>query len=169
MTEMSKAEVPRFLTQGTFTGKLATVKKDGSPHVVPVWFVLDDEDNIIFGTEISSVKGKNILRDPRISICIDDQKPPFSFVTIHGTVKIYPRSKQKEVLEWATKLAERYVGKKNAKTYVEVNSGEGATVLLARIKPTKVIAEKDIVGKNYQITLRQQQQVKAKDFHSPER
>jgi len=37
MTEMSKSEVARFLMQGTFTGKLATVKKDGSPHVVQLW------------------------------------------------------------------------------------------------------------------------------------
>ena len=43
--------------------------------------------------------------------CIDDQKFPFSFVTMHGTAKIYPY-KQKEVLEWATIIAERYVGKK---------------------------------------------------------
>jgi nitroimidazol reductase NimA-like FMN-containing flavoprotein (pyridoxamine 5'-phosphate oxidase superfamily) len=42
MTEMSKAEVARFLMQGTFTGKLATVKKDGSPHVVPIWFVVEN-------------------------------------------------------------------------------------------------------------------------------
>jgi nitroimidazol reductase NimA-like FMN-containing flavoprotein (pyridoxamine 5'-phosphate oxidase superfamily) len=45
MTEMSTKEIKRFLMQGTFTGKLATVKEDGSPHVVPIWFVLDDGDN----------------------------------------------------------------------------------------------------------------------------
>ena len=39
MTEMSIKETKRFLKQGTFTGKLATVKEDGSPHVVPIWFV----------------------------------------------------------------------------------------------------------------------------------
>ena len=60
MTAMSKDELSSFLSQGTFTAKLATVKEDGGPHVVPLWFVLDDEDNIIFGTETSSVKGKNI-------------------------------------------------------------------------------------------------------------
>jgi PPOX class probable F420-dependent enzyme len=147
MTEMSKAEVARFLMQGTFTGKLATVKKDGSPHVVPIWFVVENgmgsgkAGNIILTTGDASVKANNIQHDDRVSICIDDQKPPFSFVTIHGTAKIYPY-KQKEVLEWATKIAERYVGKKNAKTYGEVNGGEGA--VLVRIKPTKVIAEKDI-------------------------
>jgi nitroimidazol reductase NimA-like FMN-containing flavoprotein (pyridoxamine 5'-phosphate oxidase superfamily) len=41
MTEMSKKEIEKFLMRGTFTAKLATVKKDGSPHVVPIWFVLD--------------------------------------------------------------------------------------------------------------------------------
>jgi PPOX class probable F420-dependent enzyme len=147
MTEMSKAEIARFLMQGTFTGKLATVKKDGSPHVVPIWFVVENgkgrgkAGNIILTTGDSSVKAYNIQHDGRVSICIDDQKPPFSFVTIHGTAKIYPY-KQKEVLEWATRIAERYVGKKNAETYGRRNSGEGA--VLVRIKPTKVIAEKDI-------------------------
>jgi PPOX class probable F420-dependent enzyme len=147
MTEMSKAQVARFLKQGTFTGKLATVTKDGSPHVVPIWFVVENgkgrgkAGNIILTTGDTSVKANNIQRDSRVSICIDDQKFPFSFVTIHGTAKIYPY-KQKEVLEWATKIAERYVGKKNAKTYGEVNGGEGA--VLVRIKPIKVIAEKDI-------------------------
>ena len=45
MTEMSKAKISRFLIQGTFTGKLATVKDDGSSHVVPIWFVLDKRNS----------------------------------------------------------------------------------------------------------------------------
>lgn len=147
MAVMSKAEVTRFLMQGTFTGKLATVKKDGSPHVVPIWFVMENSKNrgragnIILTTGETSVKANNIRRDSRVSICVDYQQFPYSFVTIHGTAKTYPY-KQKEVVEWATKIAERYVGKKNAKTYGEVNGGEGT--VLVRIKSTKVIAEKDI-------------------------
>ena len=43
MTEMSKKEIKQFLMQGTFTAKLATVKDNGSPHVVPIWFVLDNQ------------------------------------------------------------------------------------------------------------------------------
>jgi PPOX class probable F420-dependent enzyme len=147
MTEMSKAEIARFLMHGTFTGKLATVKKDGSSHVVPIWFVLDNGKgkskvgDIIFTTGETSVKANNTQRDNRVSICVDDQKPPFSFVTIYGTAKIYPY-KQKEALKWATKIAERYMGKKNAETYGRINGGEGAVVV--RINPTRVIAEKDI-------------------------
>jgi hypothetical protein len=41
MAEMSKAEIAKFLMQGTFTVKLATDKKDGSSHVAPIWLVLD--------------------------------------------------------------------------------------------------------------------------------
>jgi nitroimidazol reductase NimA-like FMN-containing flavoprotein (pyridoxamine 5'-phosphate oxidase superfamily) len=62
--EMSNKEIKKFLMRGTFTGKLATVKKDGDPHVVPIWFVLDnarDRDKIgdlIFTTCDTSSQGK---------------------------------------------------------------------------------------------------------------
>jgi PPOX class probable F420-dependent enzyme len=148
MTEMSKAEIGRFLMQSTFTGKLATVKKDGSSHVVPIWFVLDDSDNdntddIVFTTNSTSVKAKNIQYNNRVSICIDDQTPPFSFVTVYGTAKLH-HYKQHELLKWATKIAQRYMGKNNAEAYGRRNSVEGE--VLVRIKPTRIIAEKDIAG-----------------------
>ena len=149
MTEMSKAEIGRFLMQGTFTGKLATIKKDGSSHVIPFWFVLENRNSrgqigdIILTTGDTSVKAQNIQRDNRVSICVDDQIPPFSFVTIFGSAKIQPY-KQKEVLKWATKIAERYMGKDNAEAYGKRNSEEG--LVLVRIKPTRIIAEKDIAS-----------------------
>src|SRR5919205_554223 len=152
MTEMSKAEIGRFLMRGTFTGKLATVKKNGSSHVVPIWFVLDNRNSsrggkivgdIILTTGDTSVKAQNILRDNKVSICVDDQTPPFSFVTIFGTAKIHPY-KQKEVLRWATKIAERYMGKDNAEAYGKRNSEEGE--VLVQIKPIRILAEKDIAS-----------------------
>ena len=121
MAEISKEEIAKFVMQGTFTGKLATVGKDGSSHVVPIWFVLDNENNkrggrignIIFTTYSTSVKANNIGRNNRVSICIGDQTRPFSFVTIFGSAKIHIH-KHNEVLKWATKILERYMDKKNA-------------------------------------------------------
>ncbi|MGI8834759.1 MAG: PPOX class F420-dependent oxidoreductase [Nitrososphaeraceae archaeon] len=135
--------------EDTFTGKLATVKKNGSPHVVPIWFDVEEGNsrnrnkvrNIYFTIGRESVKAKNIQCDSRVSICVDDQTPPFSFVSICGNAKLIPY-KQKEVLKWATKIAERYMGKKNAEAYGERNSGEDE--VLVRIRPTKIIAEKDV-------------------------
>jgi len=148
MAQMTKSEIKKFLMEDTFTGKLATVKKNGSPHVVPIWFDVDVNSrnrnkvrNIYFTTGRESVKAKNIQCDSRVSICVDDQTPPFSFVSICGNAKLIPY-KQKEVLKWATKIAERYMGKKNAEAYGERNSGEDE--VLVRIRPTKIIAEKDV-------------------------
>jgi nitroimidazol reductase NimA-like FMN-containing flavoprotein (pyridoxamine 5'-phosphate oxidase superfamily) len=63
MSEMTKVEVRNFLLQGTFTGKLGTINKNGTPHIVPIWFTLDDENNIIFTTDDTSVKAN----EPRYS------------------------------------------------------------------------------------------------------
>jgi PPOX class probable F420-dependent enzyme len=148
MTEMSKKEIRKFLMEGTFTGKLVTVKKDGSSHVVPIWFILDDSNtddinNIVFTTNSISVKAKNIQYDNRVSICVDDQTPPFSFVTVYGTAKLH-HYKQNELLKWATKIAQRYMGKDNAEAYGRRNSVEGE--VLVQIKPIRIIAEKNIAG-----------------------
>jgi PPOX class probable F420-dependent enzyme len=99
--------------------------------------------DIIFTTYEGSLKARNIQRNNRVSICVDDQTPQFSFVTIHGTAKIV-RQKYNELLKWNTRIAERYMGKSNAKAYGERNSTEG--VILVRVRPTKIIAEKDIAA-----------------------
>ena len=52
--------------------------------------------DIVFTTYEGSLKARNIQRDNRVSICVDDQTPQFSFVTIHGTARIY-HSKQNEL------------------------------------------------------------------------
>jgi PPOX class probable F420-dependent enzyme len=155
MTEMSKSELNRFLSLGTFTAKLATVKEDGSPHVVPLWFVLDAEDNFIFGTETSSVKGKNISRDPRVCICIDDQKYPYAFATIFGEAESFRRYREspgiedknildesRDFLHWMRKISARYVGSEKADMYAKRNTTDGA--VLYKMKPRRVVSEKII-------------------------
>src|SRR5215469_7387787 len=56
------------------TAKLAVVRADGSPHVAPVWADLDG-DQVVFMISADTVKGKAILRDPRVSLCWDDERP----------------------------------------------------------------------------------------------
>ena len=96
------------------TAKLAVVRGDGSPHVAPVWVDLDDGD-IVFMTGANTVKGQAILRDPRVSLCWDDERPPFSFVTVAGTTST--SVDQTELLYWATRIAGRYMGPQRADDY----------------------------------------------------
>jgi PPOX class probable F420-dependent enzyme len=143
MPKMTKYEIRNFLLQGTFTGKLGTINKNGTPHIVPIWYTLDEEDNIVFNTSDKSVKAKNIRRDNRVRLCIDDQIPLFSFVTIDGIAEIVSNDLN-EIYKWAKIIAARYMGNDKAEEYGKRNSSEDE--LLIKIKPTKVIGQKDIAG-----------------------
>ncbi|MBC8156840.1 PPOX class F420-dependent oxidoreductase [Armatimonadetes bacterium] len=137
---MTKDEIRNFLLQGTLTGKLGTINKNGTPHVVPIWYTVDEENNIIFNTGGESVKARNIMRDNRVRLCVDDQTPLFSFVLIDGIAHI-ERVETKETYKWAKAIAARYMGDDKSEAYGKRNSGEGE--ILVRIKPIKVVGQKD--------------------------
>src|SRR3954454_16843240 len=89
MADMSEDETRAFLTEGTRTAKVATVRPDGRPHVAPVWFVLDDATGqLVCHTGAETVKGRALRRDPRVAVVVDDQAPPYSFVLVEGTVEV---------------------------------------------------------------------------------
>ena len=136
---MNHAEILEFLMEGTYTGKISTINKDGSSHVTPIWYILDENNRITFTTYSKSVKGKNLTRDPRISFCVDDQVSPFSFVIVYGIAEII---KSSDLLAWTTKVAERYMGKNLSDEYGKRNAVEGE--LLIKVIPTKTIGQKEI-------------------------
>ncbi len=134
-------EQRNFLVEPVHTGKLATVRKDGRPHVVPIWFDLDG-DTIVFTTGHTSVKALNMRRGPRVCLCIDDEQPPFSYIQIEGTASFSTDSEA--LLYWATRIGGRYMGADQAEAYGQRNAVPGE--LLMRITPTRIIFEKDIAN-----------------------
>ena len=64
---------------------IATVNKDGSPQVTPVWIHMEG-DLIIVNTEVGRVKQLNVERDPRVSISLVDRNDPYKFLGLDGTV-----------------------------------------------------------------------------------
>ena len=76
--------------------------------------------------------------------CVDDQVPLFSFVTIYGVIAEIISNEPSEVYKRAKIIASRYMGNDKAEEYDRRNSSEGE--LLIKIKPTKVIGQKDIAG-----------------------
>ncbi|QUH03597.1 PPOX class F420-dependent oxidoreductase [Saccharopolyspora erythraea] len=138
---MTADERRRFLMEGTRTAKIATVRENGGPHVVPVWFVLDGDD-LVITTGKHSAKGRAVLRDGRVALCVDDETPPFAFVVIEG--RATTTEDPDEVLRWSTRNAARYVGAEKADEYGRLNAGEGSMVV--RVSPTKIIAENNITG-----------------------
>jgi PPOX class probable F420-dependent enzyme len=118
------------------TAKLAVVRADGSPHVAPVWVDID-RDQIIFMTAADTIKGKAILRDPRVSLCWDDERPPFSFVTIAGTATT--SDDPDELLAWATRIGGRYMGDDRAVDFGRRNAVPPE--MLVRVTPTRIVAK----------------------------
>ena len=135
MRAMTEDEWRSFLLDTPRTAKLATVRKDGRPHVAPIWFALD-ADELVFTTWHESVKAKAILRDPRVSLCVDDERPPFAFVMLDGTATI--DEDPAHLRAWAARIGGRYMGQDQAEMYGERNGIPGE--LLVRVTITNVLA-----------------------------
>ncbi|MFD4576893.1 PPOX class F420-dependent oxidoreductase [Streptomyces sp. NPDC058417] len=139
--KMTDEEWRAFASQGTRTGKLSTVRADGSPHVAPIWFVIDGDD-LVFNTGKESVKGHNLARDGRVALCVDDERPPFSFVVIQGRARL--SEDLDEIRHWATRIAARYMGEDQAEAFGNRNAVPGE--LLVRVEIDKVVALKSLTG-----------------------
>jgi PPOX class probable F420-dependent enzyme len=140
---MPREQWIQFALTGTRTGKLAVTRLDGTPHVTPTWFLIDstaDGDALVFTTHHTTVKARALRRDPRFSMCVDDQQPPYSYVLMTATATI--SEDLDDLLRWATRLGERYMGPDAAEPFGRRNAVPGE--LLVRATITKVIAQADI-------------------------
>ena len=136
MAEVMTPEARRsFLMNGTRTAIIATVRPDGRPHAVPVGFVLDGDD-VLFLTNEATVKGAAMQRDPRVTLVVDDETPPFAFVKIEGVAEL---SHDHDAIERiAPGIGQRYAGPAGVEEFVRfAHDGLG---LLVRVRPTKILA-----------------------------
>ncbi|TWD25561.1 hypothetical protein FB570_103345 [Streptomyces sp. T12] len=136
---MTEEEWREFVSYGTRTAKLATVRADGRPHLAPIWFVLDGND-VVFNTGARTVKGRNLARDGRIALCVDDDRPPFAYVVLEGRARL--SEDPGELRHWAARIGARYMGEERAEEFGARNGVPGE--LLVRVSVDKVLAEKGV-------------------------
>jgi PPOX class probable F420-dependent enzyme len=134
-------EVIAFLTTGTRTGMLSYVASGGRPLVAPVWFIVEAGE-LVFNTGRDTAKGRALGRDPRVTMCVDDPSPPYSFVQVQGEASTSEDPAQ--LLDTATRIGGRYMGEDRAEEFGRRNGAPGE--LVVRVKPTKVIAAFDIAN-----------------------
>ncbi len=138
---MSTSEMRAFLTASPpHTGKLATVRADGRPHVAPVWYDVDDDGSLVFTTGEATVKGRNLARDHRAALCVDDERPPFSFVVVEGLVEL--SDDLEAVRGLAARIGARYMGEARGEEYGARNGVPGE--LAVRLRPLQVLSAKDL-------------------------
>ena len=138
---MTDEQALAFLVEKPRTAKLATVRPDGRPHITPIWIDVDG-DTVVFTTWHESVKAANLRHDPRASLCVDDEQPPFAYVIIEGEVAVDEDPDTDELYRWAARISGRYMGQELAEQFGRRNAVAGE--VLVRIRPTKIIGRAGI-------------------------
>ncbi|HEY1350666.1 MAG TPA: PPOX class F420-dependent oxidoreductase [Ktedonobacteraceae bacterium] len=114
-----------FLNEKRFA-VLATINQSGNPQQTTMWYLLDGE-TILMNTRVGRLKERNMRRDARISICVEDG---YRYVTISGRVEMIddPMISQRDI----HRLAVRYHGEELAARQVaeRFSREERVTLLL---------------------------------------
>ena len=110
MPRMRAKTVADFLEQ-PHIGVISTLRRNGMPYSVPVWWLHDDGAFWLTGTT-SRIWCKQLEHDPRCSLCIEALAPVPGFVAIDGQAEVY---KQAEFDIWPISrlLVEKYIGATN--------------------------------------------------------
>ena len=136
---MTDPKISDFLSADTRTGKLAYAGADGRPLVAPIWFVVED-GVLVFNTGKDTAKGRALARDPRATLCVDLEEPPYGFVQVQGEAEM--SEDPGELVRTAIAIAARYMGQDRAEEFGKRNGVPGE--LVVRLRPTKVIAAFEI-------------------------
>ena len=113
----------------------------GRPRVFGDDDVLDGEE-MVFTTWGDSLKGRNLRRNPRAAVVVDDEVAPYAFVHFRGHVTL--SEDLDELLRFATAIGGRYMGADRAEEFGRRNAVPGE--LLVRLRPERVIAAGDVAG-----------------------
>ncbi len=107
MPRMSAEDTEAFLAE-PHVGVVASLRRDGRPYTVPVWHLWDGTNLWISGTE-SRVWCRQLMRDPRISLCVEALEPVPGHVGIDGSAEVL-RPPEFDIWPVSRQLVEKYVG-----------------------------------------------------------
>ena len=119
MPALSIAERDEFLDERGIVMRIGVVRADGSPLVTPIWF-LHEGGAIFFTPREKSEWFACLRRDPRVSLCIDEQPLPYRKVIIEGRAELLHDVGEDDVWrDLYRRIARRYVGDAEAEAYVQ--------------------------------------------------
>lgn len=134
MAKMTSEQVDAFLG-ATRIAKLVTLRADGAPTVVPLWFEWSGGVARIF-TSQDSGKVKRIKADPRVALSVEEGVgKPESWVTVEGDASIM----QSGGIELAARLARRYYSPEQAEKAITDWSRHADSLCVIEIKPRRIL------------------------------
>ena len=119
MPKLTHDEMATFLGERGHLARIGTVDADGMPRVLPLWFVVED-GALLFTPRSPAVIWKNVLRDPRVGISIDEEAASWRKVSVQGRVEVrYPPGNDDAWRDVYRRIAKRYVPDQAADAYVD--------------------------------------------------
>jgi nitroimidazol reductase NimA-like FMN-containing flavoprotein (pyridoxamine 5'-phosphate oxidase superfamily) len=119
MPKLTDAEVQTFLHEPGHLARIGTVDADGMPRVLPLWFIVEGDD-LLFTPRSPAIIWKNLQRDPRVGISIDEDATPWRKVAVQGRVHVLHQPGDDDA--WRDiyrRIAKRYVPIDAANAYVD--------------------------------------------------
>lgn len=133
MARMTPQEMWQILSEPGRDALLATVRPDGSPHLVPVWYAVDGE-GLVFSTWLDTVKARNMQANPRVAVVVSQPADPIFFVQVEGEAAFLPDLPEAE----KHRLIKRIYA-----NYGESYSGDAdfSQTVLVRVQPLRMLGE----------------------------
>lgn len=133
---LSRPEWERFL-RGRRVCVLGTIDQSGAPVLTPIWYLYRD-GRILMRTSKGSIKSRNVSRDPRVSVCVQDERPPYASVTVYGMASVEPADDK-----LAADIARHYLGAVAGAAYLRnvrevVEQAEEVTLV---VTPERVLTQ----------------------------
>jgi PPOX class probable F420-dependent enzyme len=123
-------EVRAFLEQPRFA-VMATINESGAPQLTVMWYALaDDPDVVLLNATRGLLKERNLRRDPRMSLCVEDGQ---RYVTLEGRAELIDDRTQQE-REVNDLIAPRYIGQRLGSRRWEVIKGSDRVGIRMRVE-----------------------------------
>ena len=127
---MSQTDREEFLA-GVHVGVLSVASDDGGgPLTVPIWYTYQPGGTVDVSTGRSTRKARAIAAAGRFSLCVQDDQPPYQYVTVEGAAVIEPASRADRL-----SIAQRYLGPEQGAAYVGADEGGGTDSVVIRMTP----------------------------------
>lgn len=104
---LTDEERDAFLTQKPLFAKIATTGEDGWPTLSPVWFTWDGSSFLVVSKERTGMV-RNLRRDPRCGLLVDNYELPYARVSVQGEVEFL--GEDFDVVGAMTEMVLRYLG-----------------------------------------------------------
>jgi PPOX class probable F420-dependent enzyme len=136
MMDMTHAEIDTFL-QGVHLARVATVRPDGRPHVVPVWYLWLD-GTFYFETGRTAVKANNLRANPQLAVTVDVSEGGLRLrhVILEGQVTLIEERSQVQPL--TERIYSRYVGIEGLQTPA-VQKMLNGDIIIVQLKPARFV------------------------------